>query len=156
MPKSARSFVMRSALLHAEDFSVGQKFDMGIRTLSAEEIIAFAQEWDPQPFHLSEEAAKESVFGGLAASGLHSVAVIVRMGSDHLIRRTAVIAGRGWHDVQLRKPVRPGMNLHGRATVADVRSHDDGRAVVAWLFELHDDAGNLVTSFVGEALVHRR
>jgi len=145
-----------ASLLHAEDFSIGEVFHMGTRALSAEEIVAFAREWDPQPFHLSEEAARSSVFGGLAASGLHSIAVIVRMGSDHLMGRTAVIAGRSWQDVRLRKPVRPDMRLHGRATVEAIEPRDERRALVRWLFELRDDTDDLVTSFVGEAVVHRR
>ena len=143
-------------MLYAEDHIPGRTFDLGERTLTAEEIVAFAAEWDPQPFHLDADAPRVSPIGGLFASGLHGVAVLVRMGSDHMISKTAVVAGRGWHHVQMRKPIRPGMRLHGSATVVEQILRDDGKGVVRWRLELHDDASDLLTGFVGEAQVLRR
>lgn len=142
-------------MLYAEDHMPGRTFDLGERTLSAEEIVAFAQEWDPQPFHLDVDAARVSPIGGLFASGLHGVAVLVRLGSDGMISKTAIVAGRGWHDVQMRKPIRPGMRLRGRATVVEQQLREtDG--LIHWRLELRDDDDALVLGFTGEGQVLRR
>jgi acyl dehydratase len=142
-------------MLYAEDHTPGRTFALGERTLSAEEIVAFAREWDPQPFHLDADAARVSPIGGLFASGLHGVAVLVRLGSDGMIGRTAIVAGRGWHDVEMRKPIRPGMRLHGSAEVVEqVLRESDG--LIHWRLELRDDDGELVLGFTGEGQVLRR
>jgi acyl dehydratase len=142
-------------MLYAEDHTPGRTFDLGERTLSAEEIVAFAREWDPQPFHLDAEAARVSPIGGLFASGLHGVAVLVRLGSDGMIGQTAIVAGRGWHDVQMRKPIRPGMRLRGTATVVE-QTLRESDGVIHWRLELHGDGGELVLGFTGEGQVLRR
>ena len=142
-------------MLYAEDHTPGRTFDLGERTLSAEEIVAFAQEWDPQPFHLDAEGARVSPIGGLFASGLHGVAVLVRLGSDAMISKTAMVGGRGWHDAQMRRPIRPGMRLRGTATVAEqILRERDG--VIHWRLELRDDDDELVLGFTGEGQVLRR
>jgi acyl dehydratase len=142
-------------MLYAEDHTPGRTFDLGERTLSAEEIVAFAREWDPQPFHLDAEAARVSPIGGLFASGLHGVAVLVRLGSDGMISKTAIVAGRGWREVEMRKPIRPGMRLRGSArVVAQLLRETDG--VIQWRLELRDDEDELVLGFTGEGQVLRR
>ena len=130
-----------------DDLEPGRTFDLGSRTLTAEEIVCFASEWDPMPFHVDERAAARSAFGGLVASGLHTVAVLVRMGSEHVVSRSDVVAGRGMRDVQMRKPVRPGMRLHGRCVIAARRVKE---ATVEMHMTLHDDLGDLVLSMRGE------
>jgi acyl dehydratase len=142
-------------MLYAEDHTPGRTFELGERTLSAEEIVAFAAEWDPQPFHLDADAARVSPIGGLFASGLHGVAVLVRLGSDGMISKTAIVAGRGWREVEMRKPIRPGMRLHGHATVVGQTLREtDG--LIRWRLELRDDDDALVLGFTGEGQVLRR
>ena len=76
--------------LHFEDFEPGQVYELGTRAVTESEIVAFAREWDPQPFHIDPEAAKESVFGGLIASGWHTGSMWMR----HLRRHDARLGGR--------------------------------------------------------------
>ena len=95
-----------------EDFRAGERFELGRRTLTREEIIAFATEWDPQAFHTGE---RDSAFGeGVIASGVHTIAVWMRMFVDSLLRDTAVIAGKEVERMRMLRPVRPGMELVAR------------------------------------------
>lgn len=141
---------------HAEDFAVGERQELGSRVLTAEEVKAFAADWDPMPFHLSDEAAAAGPFGELVASGLHSIAVFTRLFADGITSRSAVIAGRGVDRVRLRRPVRPGVELTAAATVAHVELREDGRGVVRWSGELRDGAGELLLTLEIEGLVRRR
>ena len=93
-----------------EDFSVGQKFASGRLTVDAAAIKSFAQEYDPQPFHLDETAARESLFGGLAASGWHTAALTMRLIVGSEFRPAGGILGFGGEVAWLR-PVRPGDEL---------------------------------------------
>jgi acyl dehydratase len=145
-----------SQLLSLDELEPGRTFDLGSRTLSAEEIISFATAWDPMPFHLDEHAAENSQFGGLVASGLHTVAVLVRMASEHVVSRSDVVAGRGMQDVQMRKPVRPGMRLDGRCVIGSRQVRQDGTGTVELHLTLHDDRGDLVLSMRGDMKVRRR
>jgi acyl dehydratase len=90
--------------LYFEDFEPGAVFDLGKRTLSKEEIVAFAREFDPQPFHVDEEAANESTFGGLIASGWHTASIFMRLYADSLLSR----AGRRDHGPSWSSRPRPG------------------------------------------------
>ena len=143
------------AMLFAEDLHVGRRFELGSHRVSAHEIKAFARDWDPLPFHVDERAAENGPFGGLVASGAHSLAICVRLMSDTVVSRSAVVAGRGIKEARFLRPVRPGMRLTGTATIADRRMLDDGRAMVVLRGELSDENGELVTVLVGELLVRR-
>ena len=76
-------------MLHLDDLAPGQVYPLGRRTLGRDEIIAFAREWDPQPFHLDEAAAAASIYGGMIASGWHTVCVFMRLFADGLLLRAA-------------------------------------------------------------------
>ena len=99
-----------------EDVEIGERVDLGTFTFSAAKIIAFAKEFDPQPFHLSEEGGRDSLFGGLAASGWQTASVWMKMWVEHTRRQIA--AGRapadamgpspGFHDLKWLKPVLAG------------------------------------------------
>jgi acyl dehydratase len=143
-------------LMYAEDFDPGKTFALGDDQLSAEEIMAFAVEWDPLPMHIDPSAAAEGPFGGLIASGAHTIVVLVRMVSTQLMRRSAVVAGRGMKEVVLRRPVRPDARLTGTAVVSDRVARDDNTALVTLKFELRDDADDLVLGMTGEVLLRRR
>ncbi|HZD26945.1 MAG TPA: MaoC family dehydratase [Alphaproteobacteria bacterium] len=105
-----------------EDFSIGQVFEMGTRTVSAEQIIDFARKYDPQPFHTDPEAAKQSMFGGLVASGWHTCALFMSM-LVAMIRREemASMGSPGIDTCRWLTPVRPGDTLTGRLTVLSAR-----------------------------------
>jgi acyl dehydratase len=143
-------------LLYAEDLPVGRRFEVGSRTLSAEEIKAFAREWDPLPFHVDEEAAAAGPFGGLAASGAHILAVYVRMTSDALVSRLAILGGRGVSELKFLQPVRPDVALTGTSTISRNESTRPGSALIHIRGELVDEGGEPVMLMTGEMLVRSR
>lgn len=108
-------------MLHYEDFKEGQTFDLGSYYVSADEIVAFAREFDPQPFHLDEEAGRKSVLGGLAASGWHSCAILMRMMADAYLNRAAGMGSSGLDEVKWLKPVLAGETLRGTMEVLSRR-----------------------------------
>ena len=110
-----------SGLLHFEDFQPGQVITLGPHAVTAEAIIAFAQEFDPQPFHLDEAAAQASVLGGLAASGWHTSAILLRLMCDACLTRSAVLGSSGMDEVKWLKPVLAGDVLSGTMEVTATR-----------------------------------
>ena len=110
-------------LLHFEDFSRGQKLALdGRYEVSAEEIVAFAREYDPQPHHLDDEAAKKTVLGGLAASGWHVCAMAMRLIVDGLVGKAAAQGAAGVEECRWLKPVRPGDVLRLELEVLETRA----------------------------------
>lgn len=108
--------------LYYEDFEPGSVTAFSAREpVSKEQIIAFARQFDPQPFHLDEEAAKHSMLGGLCASGWHTCALVMRLNCDGWIYRTASMGAPGIDEVRWAKPVRPGDTLHMTLKVLDKR-----------------------------------
>ena len=104
-----------------EDFHVGDTFDLGPLTVTAEEIMAFARQFDPQYFHTDPESAKDSIFGGLIASGWHVGALFTRMYVDGLLSEMAGMGSPGLEQIRWLLPARPDDTLHGRVTVTDAR-----------------------------------
>ena len=109
---------MLSGERYWEDFEPGQVYELGTRTITEEELVAFAREWDPQPFHVDPEAAKESVFGGLIASGWQTGAIWMRMYVDTMLG-SAARGSPGIEELRWLAPVRPGDTLTGRLTVLE-------------------------------------
>ncbi|MCC6179044.1 MAG: MaoC family dehydratase [Chloroflexi bacterium] len=141
-----------------EDFEPGQVFDLGSVALSAEEIVAFARQYDPQSFHTDPEAAEDSPYGGLIASGWHTAVLYMRLLVDGLFRDTAGMGSPGLDELRWLKPVRPGDTLTGRCTVLDrtpSRSKPD-RGIVRFRAEMANQAGEVVLRFTGIAIVGRR
>ena len=112
---------MTDGKLHFEDFSPERIFQLGPKTVSAEEIIDFATEYDPQPMHLSEEAGKASILGGLAASGWHTSALHMRMTIDSFLLNSACEGAPGVDFMDWKKPVLAGDTLSGKAVVLEAR-----------------------------------
>jgi len=106
---------------YLEDFAVGQVFKTGRKRVDKAEIFAFAKEYDPQPYHLDEEAALRSPFGGLAASGWHTAAMTMRLMVDSEFRPAGGILGVGFDELSWPRAVRPGDELHVRSEVLEVR-----------------------------------
>jgi len=107
--------------LYLEDFSVGQHFELGSRSLDEASILAFAREYDPQSFHIDHEAAKASLYGGLIASGWHTMSIFMRLCVDGLLARTHSMGSPGVDTVRWPAPVRPGDTLSASLNVTDVR-----------------------------------
>jgi len=108
-----------SSLVHFEDVEVGETRRFGRYEVTAEEIIEYARQFDPQPFHIDEEAARQSMFGGLIASGWHTGAMFIRMVCEHLVLGTATTGAVGFDDLKWLKPVRPGDILCVESTVRE-------------------------------------
>lgn len=106
---------------HWEDFSAGRVLDFGHMPVSREAVIAFAAQFDPQPFHLDEEAAKDSLFGGLCASGWHTCAMAMRMMCDEYLLDSTSLGSPGIDNLRWLKPVFPGDTLRMRMEVLDAR-----------------------------------
>lgn len=100
-----------------EDLTEGETQTFGNRTVSRDEIVDFAKRYDPQPIHIDEVAAKESIYGGLVASGWHTVCMYTRMLVDEFMCDVANLGGRGAEDLRWHRPVRPGDTLSGRVEV---------------------------------------
>jgi acyl dehydratase len=106
---------------YLEDFAVGQTFGSGRLRIDEERIKTFAAEFDPQPFHLDEEAARQTLFRGLAASGWHTAAVTMRLLVESEMRPAGGIVGAGFDELRWPRPVRPGGELRLESEVLEVR-----------------------------------
>lgn len=107
---------------YLEDFEVGHVFESDRLVVTAEQIKAFAMQFDPQPFHVDEQAAQQSMFGGLAASGWHTAALTMRLLVQGELRPAGGIVGAGVDELRWPKPVRAGDELYLRSEVLEVRA----------------------------------
>src|SRR5206468_809046 len=106
---------------YLEDFAVGQVYRSNRLQVDKEQILAFASQFDPQPYHLDEEAARKSVFKGLAASGWHTAAMTMRLLVESEFRPADGILGVGFEELSWPRPVRPGDELRLESEVLEVR-----------------------------------
>ena len=98
-------------ILYFEDVVIGAKLTSGTYKISKDEAVAFAGQWDPQPYHTNEEAARSSIYGGLTASGIHIMAI--RTWLLHQIRpKPAILASLAWDELRFPNPARIGDQLH--------------------------------------------
>jgi len=140
-----------------EDFPVGGTLDCGSKTFGKEEIVAFARQFDPQPFHVDEEKARHSIFGGLIASGWHTCAVCMRLVVDAIVNQTASMGSPGVDSIRWLKPVRPGDTIRLSATVVEAEPsksrRDRGR--LTFTYEVSAE-GELVMTMRAVAIIGRR
>jgi acyl dehydratase len=141
-----------------EDFRVGDTFDLGILKVTEEDIITFARQFDPQPFHIDPERAKDSIFGGLVASGWHITSLFMRLFYDGLLHETASMGSPGVDEVRWLKPVRPGDILQGHFIVLESRpsSSRPDLGIIRSRSELLNQAAEVVMSLKGVHFVGRR
>ena len=141
-----------------EDIAVGQELDYpGRYELTAEGIIRFAAEWDPQPYHLDEEAAKQSIFGGLVASSVHLFAITSRLyHSDKM--KWAMVSALGMREVRNNAPGRPGDRLAVRSVCIAKRpsSSRPGLGIVELDLKLLNQKGEVLYSFISANLMRMR
>jgi acyl dehydratase len=148
----------RSQLRHFEDFSAGESIELGSVAVTEQEIIEFARRYDPQTFHVDPIRARESPFGGLIASGWHSVALLTRLWVDTVLNKSAGCGSPGVDEMRFLGPVRPGDVLHGRAVVLETRPSRsrDWRGTLMARVEGRNQDGRLVLHFLSASFVRRR
>lgn len=142
--------------LYLEDLHVDQRFISAPATIDEQQIKRFADEFDPQPFHLDDEAAGDSLFGSLSASGWHTAAFTMRLITDSLPLAGGVIGAGG--EVSWPKPTRPGMTLQVFTEITSIRpsrSRPD-RGIVTMKSETRDQDGEVVQQLSGTLIVMRR
>ncbi|POF29807.1 MaoC family dehydratase [Roseibium marinum] len=111
-----------SDLIHFEDFTPGQQFELGSVTVSKEDIVEFASEFDPQPFHVDETAGKASILGGLAASGWHTGSLVMNLLATGLLNKSTGLGSPGISKLQWKRPVFPGDTLFATAQILETKN----------------------------------
>ncbi len=141
-----------------EDFQVGESVDLGQLEVSAEEIIAFARQFDPQPFHIDAQRARDSIFGGLVASGWHTAALYMRLLVDGLLNDSTSLGSPGIDALRWLQPVRPGDRLRARFTVLECRLSQSrpGMGIVRGLGEVRNQDDKTVMSVESIGFFGRR
>jgi acyl dehydratase len=141
-----------------EDFEPGQVFELGSTSVTEEEIVAFARQFDPQPFHVDPQAAQESVFGGLIASGWHTGSLWMRLYVDSMLGGPSSQGSPGIEELRWLAPVRPGDTLSGRLTVLETTPSErrPDRGTVRIRGELVNQDGVTVLSMVSRGHFGRR
>ena len=141
-----------------EDFSPGWTAEYGPRRVTREEMIGFAAQFDPQPMHLDEEAARGTMLGGLGASGWHTCCVMMKMIADGLLLDTASMGAPGIDEVKWIKPVRPGDSLTVRGSVLAARASQSkpDRGFVNFLWEVFNERDQKVMTLTCPQMLLRR
>lgn len=144
--------------LYWEDFKVGATMPLGEVVVERDEVLAFASRYDPQPFHTDEEAAKASMYGGLIASGWHTVALVMRMMVDSYLNRSASLGSPGVDSVRWLKPVRPGDRIRAQRTTLESRASSSrpNLGVIKDRWEAFNQRGELVMVMEGYGMFERR
>jgi len=143
-------------LLYLDDLHVGQRFTSGTHRINEEQIKAFAQQFDPQPFHLNAEAAKETLFEGLAASGWHTAAISMRLVVESVPIKGGIVGAGG--ELSWPTPTRPDATLHVESEILELRpsrSHPD-RGMATIRSETVNQLGEVVQVLVAKLVVPRR
>ena len=141
-----------------EDFPTGRFGSFGPRHVTREEIIAFATEFDPQPMHLDEEAAKRSMLQGLSGSGWHLCSIVMRMMFDGYIGRTASLGSPGVNELRWLAPLRPGDDLTIDVDVVEARLSRSRpeTGIVTFKCRVSNAAGQALAEMVSPIIVKRR
>jgi acyl dehydratase len=141
--------------IYFEDLAVGDTESLGTYTVTREEIVEFARQYDPQPFHADPEAAAESPFGGLVASGWHTAAMTMRLLVEGFLRKSAARGALGVDELRWFDPVRPGDTLTTRTEIVATEPWDDEHGKVDVHIETLVD-GSVVCSMTALVLFARR
>ena len=141
-----------------EDFHEGEIVDLGTRTPSRDEIVDFAAKWDPQPMHLDEAAGAASILGGLAASGWHTAAIVMRLFCDRVLLASSSLGSPGIDRLKWKKPVHPGETLAAHMTVLSTRTSASRPRLgfVKLRFDATDGEGDTVLVMETTVMFERR
>ncbi|WP_224448943.1 MaoC family dehydratase [Haloprofundus salilacus] len=153
-----KSESVTTARQYYEDLDPDGLWELETATVTRDEIIEFAERYDPQPFHVDEDAARESMFDGLIASGLHTYCVCNRLATEAFFHQVAFLCGRGLADFRWHRPVRPGDTLSGWVELGEMRvsESDPQRGYVDVEITGVNQDDEVVISWTAQALVARR
>ncbi len=145
-------------LRYWEDLEVGQSYALGSMTLSEEEIVAFARQFDPQPFHVDREAAKASMFGGIIASGWHTCSASMRLLADNFLHPETSLGSPGIDEVRWPRPVRAGDTITASLTVTSKRpsASKPFMGLVSYDWNAVNQHGETVVTMKATNLIRRR
>ncbi len=143
--------------MYFDDLPVGHRFDTGTRTVSEAEIIAFAHQYDPQPFHTDPEAAKNTIYGGLIASGVQTMGVALRLVLESGVWADASMGSPGLDAVRFTRPVRPGdtLRVEGEVLSSEPSKSRPDRGRARFRYEVFNQDGDLVMSWEAIQLLKR-
>jgi acyl dehydratase len=143
---------------YLEDFAVGQTFGSARLSIDNERMKAFAAEFDPQPFHIDEEAARDTMFRGLVASGWHTAALTMRLLVGSELKPAGGVIGAGVDELRWPRPVRPGDELHVESEILEVRPSKSRpeQGVIRVKTTTLNQNGEQVQVFIGNLIVPRR
>ena len=141
-----------------EDFQIGERAELGRHTFTEEEIVEFGRRYDPQPFHIDVESAKQSAFGGLIASGWQTCAIGMRLMVEGYIRQTVSLGSPGIENIRWLKPVRPGDTIAYSRIVLESRASTTRKGVglVKHRWEAVNQRGELVLTLEGWGMFGRK
>lgn len=144
--------------IYFEDLAAGQEYDLGSRTLNRAAIVDFATEFDPQPFHVDEEAAEQSIYGGLIASGWQTCCVYMRLLCDSFLLQVHSMGSPGVDELRWLGPVRPGDTLSAKLRIDEVRvsKSKPDRGIIMTAGEVRNQDGDLVLTLKSPLMVRRR
>jgi len=155
---SEDDFAVGVAERYFEDYVAGAVYEYGYASVTEAEIIAFAEQFDPQPIHVDAEFASSGPFGGLIASGWHTAGIAMRMMVDHYLPRAASLASPGIDELRWTAPVRPGDTLRLRTTTVETRRSKSkpDRGLIRTRAELLNQHDQTALSLVGMNLIRLR
>ena len=140
---------------YLEDFVAGEVFDLGNVTMDKDDIIAFAQSYDPQSFHIDEIAAADSIYGGLIASGWHTACAFMNLLATNLLVDAASMGSSGLDELRWLAPVRPGDRLTVSLEVLKIRVSDSkpDRGKVYWHAEVKNQDNTVVMTIKASFMI---
>ena len=145
--------------MYLEEFTVGMERSFGNKLVTEEEVIRFAKEFDPQPFHIDKEAAENTMFGGLIASGWHTCAMMMRMLCDeHLLDDEGSLGSGGVDEIRWKIPVRPGDTLTVHSCVTEVRALESkpDRGLVRSTYTIRNQKDEIVMTTASSGFFKKR
>ena len=149
---------MKKYLIYYEDLEIGQKIKLGSISISKNEIISFAEKFDPQPFHTNEIKAKESIFGGLCASGWHTCSLFMRILYDGFLINSAALGSPGMDAIRWLKPLRPGETITGIGEVIK-KTPSKSRPEIGSLiinYEVFNKNNELIMTLIGISIFKKK
>ena len=141
-----------------DDFKPGDRFPTAPLLVSEALVVEFGRFYDPQPFHVDAQAAKDTIYGGLIASGLQTIAITFKLFLETGVLAASSLGSPGLDDIRWKAPVRPGDTVHVVAEVLEARpsTSKPDRGVVRMLYTMLNQRGEAVMTMIGNQLLRRR